>query len=102
MSLCGVKCHRFCGRHQENHVTPNQSDDFFQNLAIFYHYQTLQRQEFFSLDYTFFRGSKEQMMGRKMPEPSETTVTVTVVQEGMPDIKLQCPGEFCSSSQNRL
>ena len=34
------------------------------------------------------------MMGRKMPEPSETTVTVTVVQEGMSDIKLQCPGVF--------
>ena len=36
------------------------------------------------------------MMGRKMPLPSETTVTVTVVQEGMPDIKLQCPGMFRS------
>ena len=36
------------------------------------------------------------MMGRKMPLPSETTVTVTVVQEGMPDIQLQCPGMFRS------
>ena len=72
------------------------TNDFEKNLTFFYDYQTLQRQEFFSLDYTFFRGSKEQMMGRKMPLPSETTVTVTVVQEGMPDIKLQCPGKFHS------
>ena len=32
-------------------------------------------------------------MGRKMPEPKETTVTVTVVQSGQPEIKLQCPGK---------
>ena len=80
----------------------NRADYFKRtNSASSYDYQTLQRQEFFSLDYTFFRGSKEQMMGRKMPLPSETTVTVTVVQEGMPDIKLQCPGEFHSLFQKR-
>lgn len=33
-------------------------------------------------------------MGRKMPEPSERVVTVTVVQAGLPDVILQCPGKF--------
>jgi hypothetical protein len=56
--------------------------------------QTLKKEEFFTLNYTFFRGSKEQMMGRKMPEPSELEVTVTVVQEDKPEIVLKCPGEF--------
>ena len=32
-------------------------------------------------------------MGRKMPEPSERVVTVTVVQAGLPDVILQCPGK---------
>lgn len=60
----------------------------------FFFIQTLNKEEYFTVSYTFFRGSKEQMMGRKMPEPSELTVTVTVVQEGKPEIVLQCPGEF--------
>ena len=34
------------------------------------------------------------MMGRKMPEPSELEVTVTVVQEDKPVIVLKCPGEL--------
>jgi hypothetical protein len=34
------------------------------------------------------------MMGRKMPEPSELEVTVTVVQEDKPEIVLKCPGEL--------
>jgi len=45
-----------------------------------------------SFEYTFFRGSKEQLMGGPMPAPSETIVTVTVVQDGKKDVKLQCPG----------
>jgi ferredoxin len=52
----------------------------------------LKRQQNIKLKYTFFRGSKEQLMGRKMPLPAETTVTITVVQGGKPEIKLQCPG----------
>jgi hypothetical protein len=32
-------------------------------------------------------------MGRKMLEPSERIVTVTVVQAGLPDVILQCPGK---------
>lgn len=53
---------------------------------------TLNKQEEARLNYTFFRGSKEQLMGGPMPAPSETTVTVTVKQDGKPDIILQCPG----------
>jgi ferredoxin len=53
---------------------------------------TLNKQEDARLNYTFFRGSKEQLMGGPMPLPSETTVTVTVKQDGKPDVILQCPG----------
>ena len=54
--------------------------------------QTLNRQEDSRLNYTFFRGTKEQLTGGKMPEPGEMTVTVTVVQAGKSDIELKCPG----------
>ena len=53
---------------------------------------TLNKQEESRLNYTFFRGTKEQLMGGPMPEPSEMSLTVTVVQEGKPDIILKCPG----------
>ena len=53
---------------------------------------TLNKQQESRFNYTFFRGSKEQLMGGPMPQPSETTVTVTVVQDGKKDVKLQCPG----------
>ena len=51
----------------------------------------------FSLTYTFFRGSKSQMTGQKILEPSQMTVSVTVVQAGKPDIILKCPGMFLIS-----
>jgi len=50
------------------------------------------RQQESRFNYTFFRGSKEVLMGAPMLEPSETTISVTVVQDGKPDIVLQCPG----------
>jgi PDZ domain len=43
-------------------------------------------------NYTFFRGTKEQMVGRPVLEPSDMSVTVRVVQDGKPDVILQCPG----------
>jgi ferredoxin len=43
-------------------------------------------------NYTFFRGTKEQLLGGPVPAPEETTVTVTVKQAGKPDITLDCPG----------
>jgi len=53
--------------------------------------KTLSRQQG-AVNYTFFRGSKEQLVGGPVPEPAETTATVTVLQTGKPDITLQCPG----------
>jgi hypothetical protein len=53
----------------------------------------LNNQEDSRLNFTFFRGTKEQLMGGKMPEPGEMTVTVTVFQAGKPDIDLKCPGK---------
>lgn len=44
------------------------------------------------LNYTFFRGTKEELLGGPVSEPQDTTVTVKVVQSGKPDIILQCPG----------
>ena len=44
------------------------------------------------LNYTFFRGTKEELLGGPVSEPQDTTVTVTVVQKGKPDIMIQCPG----------
>lgn len=44
------------------------------------------------LNYTFFRGTKEQLIGGKVLEPGEMTVTVKVVQAGLPDIELKTPG----------
>lgn len=35
------------------------------------------------------------MVGSKVLEPSEVTVSVTVVQAGKPEIILQCPGNVC-------
>lgn len=43
-------------------------------------------------NYTFFRGTKEQLLGGPVPEPEETTCTVTVKQQGKKDIVLECPG----------
>ena len=43
-------------------------------------------------EFTFFRGSKEQLMGGPVPEPSDLSCTVTVKQEGKDDIALVCPG----------
>ena len=54
--------------------------------------KALKNEEGSRLNYTFFRGTKEQLTGGKMPEPSDMTVTVTVVQDGKPDIILNCPG----------
>ena len=45
-----------------------------------------------TFNYTFFRGTKEQLLGGPVPAPEETTVTVTVKQAGKPDIMLDCPG----------
>jgi ferredoxin len=45
-----------------------------------------------SFNYTFFRGSKEQLLGGPVPSPQDTTVTVTVKQDGKEDRILQCPG----------
>lgn len=45
-----------------------------------------------TVNYTFFRGSKEELLGGPVPAPEETTVTVTVKQDGKPDQVLQCPG----------
>jgi hypothetical protein len=53
---------------------------------------SLNKEEGPRLNYTFFRGTKEQLMGGPVPEPSETTVTVTVVQDGKPNLVLKCPG----------
>ena len=88
--------------HTENSFVKALSLSLFLFLRSYFHasqfaqlfLQTLQRQEKFSLKYTFFRGSKEQMMGRKILEPGETTVTITVLQDGKPDVKLTCPGTF--------
>ena len=57
-----------------------------------YGLQTLNQIQEKRLNYTFFRGTKDMLMGGKVPEPSETLVTLTVVQQGKPDIQLQCPG----------
>ena len=46
-------------------------------------------------NYTFFRGTKDQLIGPEAAsalDPSRTTVTVTVQQEGKPDVVLRCPG----------
>jgi hypothetical protein len=47
-------------------------------------------------NYTFFRGKKDLLVGGPVLEPSETTVTVTVVQDGKEDLELQCPGRDMS------
>jgi ferredoxin len=44
------------------------------------------------LNYTFFRGRKEQLLGEPVLEPSDLTCVVTVVQAGKPEVKLECPG----------
>jgi hypothetical protein len=46
------------------------------------------------LDYTFFRGTKEQLIGGPVLEPGETTVTVKIIQAGLPDVELKTPGNF--------
>eukprot|EP01038_Epipyxis_sp_PR26KG_P005320 gene5320-7385_t len=43
-------------------------------------------------NYTFFRGKKDQLMGTPVLNPSETIVTVTVVEDGKPVRVFQCPG----------
>ena len=53
---------------------------------------TLAKQEDAKFNYTFFRGTKEQLTGSKVPKPSEITVTVKVLQDGKPDVILKCPG----------
>lgn len=45
-----------------------------------------------TMNYTFFRGTKEQLLGGPVEAPEDTTVTVTVKQAGKPDIQLDCPG----------
>lgn len=45
-----------------------------------------------TFNYTFFRGEKEQLLGEPVLEPSDLMCTVTVVQDGKPDMKLECPG----------
>jgi ferredoxin len=42
--------------------------------------------------YTFFRGTKEQLIGGEVVDPRDTTVTVTVREEGKPDRQLTCKG----------
>jgi hypothetical protein len=56
--------------------------------------QTLKESNESRLDYTFFRGTKEQLIGGKVLEPGETTVTVKIVQTGLPDVELKTPGNF--------
>jgi len=53
---------------------------------------TLKDQSETKFNYTFFRGSKEQLMGGPVLEPSDMTVTVTVVQDGKPNVVFNCPG----------
>lgn len=46
-------------------------------------------------NYTFFRGTKDQLIGQDAAsslDPSKTTVKVTVQQEGKKDVVLTCPG----------
>ena len=53
---------------------------------------TLQSAKEQELTYTFFRGSKGQLTGGPVPEPSDLSCTVTVIQKGQADVVLQCPG----------
>lgn len=43
-------------------------------------------------NYTFFRGTKEQLLGRPVEDPLKTTYSITVKQKGKSDIVLKCPG----------
>eukprot|EP01041_Mallomonas_annulata_P005696 gene5696-11485_t len=44
-------------------------------------------------NYTFFRGAKEQLTGGPpTQDPSATTVSIRVVQDGKPDAIVKCPG----------
>jgi len=46
-------------------------------------------------NYTFFRGTKDQLIGEEAAaalDPAKTTVKVTVQQEGKTDVTLTCPG----------
>jgi ferredoxin len=43
-------------------------------------------------NYTFFRGTKEQLLGDSYTAPSDITCKVTVKQDKKPDIILECPG----------
>lgn len=54
---------------------------------------TLKKQDF-NLNYTFFRGSKSQLLGREVLEPFQQIVTVKVVQVGEPEIILKCAGKY--------
>ena len=53
---------------------------------------TLSSQKESKFNYTFFRGSKEQLMGGPVLEPSDMTVSVTVLQEGKSPVIFNCPG----------
>ena len=54
---------------------------------------TLNKQAEARFNYTFFRGTREQLLGGDAePAPSSVTVRVTVQQEGRPDTVLTCPG----------
>jgi ferredoxin len=53
---------------------------------------TLTQQKEDRFNYTFFRGAKEQLMGGPVPEPSDLSCIVTVIQNGKPDLMLRCPG----------
>jgi ferredoxin len=44
------------------------------------------------MEYTFFRGTKEQLLGEPVEDPLSTVYTVTVQQAGQPDLKLEAPG----------
>lgn len=56
--------------------------------------KTLKNQQESRFNYTFFRGTKEQLMGGKVLEPGDMTITVTVIEAGKPEIQLKCPGKY--------
>lgn len=52
---------------------------------------TLAKQDV-TFNYTFFRGTKEQLVGSPVLELSEIVAKVRVLQDGKPDVNLICPG----------
>ena len=43
---------------------------------------------------TFFRGTKEQLLGEAYEAPTDKVFKVTVKQDNKPDIVLDCPGNI--------